>query len=99
MAFECILKLRILVKDVVFGQQATFETNFRICTLITKKKEYFISLNDDEFCDSYNSSLLMDELASTLCLFFMGNEKQWKNEERKLNKMNIGLNFNALLIT
>ena len=52
-------------------------------------------MNDSEFCESYKTSLPRDDVASRLRLFFMGNEDQWKNTERKLNRMNIGLDFDA----
>ena len=75
-AFTRILQLRNPVKDAECGQQATTGTNFSIGTDTTKGKEFFIAANDDEFCESYKTSLPRDDVASRLRLFFMGNEKQ-----------------------
>ena len=75
-AFTRILQLRNPVKDAACGQQATTGTNFSISTDTTKGKEFFIAANDDEFCESYKTSLPRDDVASRLRLFFMGNEKQ-----------------------
>ena len=75
-AFTRILQLRNPVKDAEFGQQATSGTNFSISTDTIKGKEFFVAMNDDEFCESYKTSLPRDDVASRLRLFFMGNEKQ-----------------------
>ena len=94
-AFTRILQLRNPVKDAACGQQATSGTNSSIATDTMKGKEFFIAADDGEFCESYKTSLPRDDVASRLRLFFMGNEKQWKNTERQLNKTNIGLDFDA----
>ena len=94
-AFTRILQLRNPVKDAGCGQQATSGTNFSISTDTMNGKEFFITANDDEFCESYKTSLPRDDVASRLRLFFMGNEKQWKYAERQLNKSNVGLDFDA----
>ena len=75
-AFTRILQLRNPVKDAACGQQATTGSNYSIGTETINGKEFYMAMNDDEFCESYKTSLPRDDIASRLRIFFMGNEKQ-----------------------
>ena len=93
-AFVRILQLRNPIKGVDSGQQATSGMNFSIGTETAKGKEFFVPLDDVEFCKSYATSLPREDVASKHRIFFMGDDKQWSFMARRLNRMNIGLDFN-----
>ena len=93
-AFVRILQLRNPTKDVDSGQQATSGVNFSIGTDTVKGKEFYVPLDDIEFCKSYATSLPREDVASKHRVFFMGDDKQWNFMARRLNRMNIGLDFN-----
>ena len=93
-AFVRILQLRNPIKDVNSGQQATSGVNFSIGTDTVKGKEFFVPLDAVEFCKSYATSLPREDVASKHRIFFMGDDKQWSFMARRLNRMNIGLDFN-----
>ena len=93
-AFIRILQLRNPIKGVDSGQQATSGVSFSIGTDTVKGKEFFVPMDDVEFCKSYTTSLPREDVASKHRIFFLGDDKQWGLMERRLNKMNIGLDFN-----
>ena len=94
-AYTRILQLRNPVKDAECGQSATTGTNFSLSTTALRGKEFFIPQTDGEFCGSYKTTLPRDDITHRHRLFFMGNEKQWRFMERRLNKMNVGLDFDV----
>ena len=94
-AFTRILQLRNPVKDAECGQTSTTGNSFSISTTALKGKEFFIPQTDGEFCSSFKNTLPRDDITHRHRLFFMGNEKEWRLMERRLNKMNIGLDFNV----
>ena len=83
------------MKDADCGQSSTTGTNFSLSTSTLKGKEFFIPQTDGEFCDSYTTTLPRDDIGNRHRIFFMGNEKHWRLMERRLNKKNIGLDFNV----
>ena len=93
-AFVRILQLRNPIEGVDSGQQATSGANFSIGTDAVKAKEFFVPEDDVDFCKSYVTSLPRDDVASKHRIFFMGDDKQWNFMARRLNKMNIGLDYN-----
>ena len=92
-AFIRILQLRNTIKDVDCGQQATSGVNFSIATDTAKGKEFYVPADDIDFCKSYVTSLPREDVASKHRIFFMGNDQQWNFMARRLNRMNIGLDF------
>ena len=93
-AFIRILQLRNPIKNVDSGQQATSGVNFSIGTDTVQGKEFFVPMDDIEFCKSYATSLPREDVANKHRIFFMGDDKQWNFMARRLNRMNIGLDFN-----
>ena len=93
-AFVRTLRLRNPIKDVNSGQQATSIVNFSIGADTVEGKEFFVPLDAVEFCKSYATSLPREDVASKHRIFFMGDDKQWSFMVRRLNRMNIGLDFN-----
>ena len=89
-AFIRILQLRNPIKGVDSGQQATSGVNFSIGTDTMKGKEFFVPMDDVEFCKSYVTSLPREDVASKHRIFSMGDENQWQFMARTLNRMNIG---------
>ena len=94
-AYTRILQLRNPVKEAECGQSSTTGNNFSLSTSTLKGKEFFVPQTDVEFCDSYTTTLPRDDISHRHRLFFMGNEKHWRLMERRLNKMNVGLDFNV----
>ena len=94
-AFIRILQLRNTIKDVDCGQQATSGVNFSIGTDTVKGKEFYVPMDDIDFCKSYVTSLPREDVASKHRIFFVGNDKQWNFMARRLNRMNIGLDFDV----
>ena len=93
-AFVRILQLRNPIKDVDSGQQATTGMNYSIGTDTVKGKQLYIPVDNIDFCKSYATSLPREHVASKHRIFFMGDDKQGNFMARRLNRMNIGLDFN-----
>ena len=75
-AFVRILQLRNPIKDVDSGQQATTGMNYSIGTDTVKGKQFYIPLDNIDFCKSYATSLPREDVASKHRIFFMGDDKQ-----------------------
>ena len=71
-AFIRILQLRNTIKDVDCGQKATSGVNFSIGTDTVKGKEFYVPMDDIDFCKSYVTSLPRDDVASKHRIFFYG---------------------------
>ena len=94
-AYTRILQLHNPVKGAECGQSSTTGTKFSLSTSTLNGKEFFVPQTDGEFCNSYTTTLPRDDISHRHRLFFMGDEKQWRLMERRLNKMNVGLDFNV----
>ena len=56
---------------------------------------FFIPFTDEEFSKSFQSELPRDDVASLHRIFFIGNSNNWTSMESQLNKLNMGLTFDA----
>ena len=59
-----------------------------------KGKEFYVPMDDIDFCKSYVTSLPREDVASKHRIFLIGNDQQWNFMARRLNRMNIELDFN-----
>ena len=75
-AFVRILQLRNPIKDVDSGQQAISGMNFSIGTDSVNGKEFYIPLDNIDFCKSYATSLPREDVASKCRIFSLGDDKQ-----------------------
>ena len=93
--FTRILQLRNSSGVEGGSQSATTGTSLSRESHEVRGKEVFIPLTDEEYSKSFQTSLPRTDMASLHRIYFMGNNRNWRSMEARLNAQNIGLNFNA----
>ena len=93
--FTRILQLRNSSGVEGGAQSATTGTSLSRESHEVRGKEFFIPLTDDEFCDSFQTTLPRTDMSHLHRIYFMGNNRNWRSMEARLNAQNLGQGFNA----
>ena len=93
--FTRILQLRNSSGVEGGAQSATTGTSLSRESHEVCGKEIYIPLTDEECSNSSETSLPRSDMSSVHRIYFMGNNRNWRSMEARLNAQNIGLSFNA----
>ena len=77
------------------AQSATTGTSLSRETHEVSGKEFCIPLSHEEYAKLYQTALPRDDVSSLHRIYYMGNNKNRKSMEARLNRRNLGLTFNA----